>query len=190
MPKLTGIFETIIDLENIPVTDINDSLAQKRDEHELENFIANRILYPQTIPISKIDFDIDFAVLKEVIKRDSGRFFNDTLINKIIIPKDIEARFPPISRLIMTYLDALEPKGIIQVLLREEDKNMVIGSIIKLESDGKKITNILIAGKSYLISQGSFTILPLPDRHISIKIDASDEIVISGGKLGIVIDAR
>ncbi len=189
MAKLTGVFEST-DIIDVNFADLNQTLTHQREDHELENFLANRILYPQTISVTKDDFDVDCGILKQIIKNTPDMYSNTNLVNKIIIPSEIMVRFPPISRLVSIFIDALNLTGIIQIFTRQNGRNELIGSAIKLKKDPQKSIDLNLDKKNYSFSKGSITILPLTDRHLTLKIDDSDEVIISGGKLGVVIDVR
>ena len=87
MPKVSGIFEKFKDLEQIPIDDISRWL-KPQPEYFLENFIANRLLYPQVLPLTIQDLEIELAILKEVVKRDPKHKTHDLQIEFL-------HRFPP-----------------------------------------------------------------------------------------------
>lgn len=124
MNKLIGVFENFRYLDQIPTSDISKWLKTKVKETDLENFIGNRIIYPQALPISNLELEIDLAIFREALKRQPEVLF-DRRLNKIIIPTEFEQRFGSFERLIKAITEVLILKKNTQIYLKE-------GSIIKL----------------------------------------------------------
>lgn len=84
MAKLVGFFESFDNLDLIPVEEIAKKLKIRSQLIELENFLANRILYPQAVPTTSIDMETDEVILDMALK-----------INKIKkLPQNFKTRFP------------------------------------------------------------------------------------------------
>ena len=84
MAKLIGFFESFDNLDLIPVEEIAKKLKIRSQLIELENFVANRILYPQAIPTTSIDMETDIVILEEALKINKRKK----------LPEDFKARFP------------------------------------------------------------------------------------------------
>lgn len=84
MTKLVGFFESFDNLDLIPVEDIAQKLKIRSQLIELENFVANRILYPQAIPTTSIDMETDMVILDMALKINKGKKLS----------KDFITRFP------------------------------------------------------------------------------------------------
>src|SRR5688572_29560259 len=100
MPKVTGIFEEFDFLDQIPIDDISKWIPIKLPPFYLENFLANKILYPQSIPVTEVDLAIEIAILREIVKRKSHF---DPKLNQIFIPETFLSRFPNLSQLVWVY---------------------------------------------------------------------------------------
>lgn len=177
MPKLTGPFEKFQNLEKISLFGVKS----------LENFIGNRILYPQTIPLIHQELETDFAILKEALT------FNPQLVydqknKKIILSKELSERFPPQAKLITIIIDALNLKGVISVYLKDQDRVEQIGSIIIPDSLPDAVCQI--DGRQVKLKKGKSLVFPLRDHHLRIKIAHQSEMVVSGGDFGLMIDLR
>lgn len=190
MPKLTGIFERFPFLEEIPLLDITRWLKVRSQAQILENFLANRLLYPQTIPASSDELEIDLAILREAVRRHPEIVYNQPL-KKMIIEQEFEKRFPTISRLVVALVEALNPGGIISVFRKNEAGNILIGSIVSpaILPMGEEVA-INLEGQVMQIPLGSIHVLPVRDRRLKFKLGSLDEVVVNGGDLGIVVDLR
>lgn len=189
MPKLTGVFADFKDIDKIPIPDINRWLSHKVSEHLLLNFIGNRIIYPQAVPASNIDLEIDFAILREVLKRQSELVYNPSA-QKIVIPDEFTLRFPPLPRLVLVIVEALNPKGLTSVLVRKNKLLNIVGSVIAPHPPLKEDPLVSVNGQSNRLKLDTITILTAQTRHIRLKIDDLEEILVNGGQLGLVIDLR
>lgn len=201
MPKLSGVFSLFKNLEKIAPQSLNHWLKLNENPHYLYNFIGNRILYSGVIPISLREVDIDFAILKEAVRLNKQLFYFDSGIQnqpgdkKIVIPEEFVNRFPPLERLGASMVEALTPSGIVAIYVKPSTasgKNLeLVGSVIAptlLSTEGAP--QILINNNPVKVNLGTMVVFPFEDRHLRVKIDSLDEILISGGKLGLIIDLR
>ena len=143
MPKLTGIFATF-DVEKIPPEDIARWLKPNPGLMVIENYLANKLLYPQTIPVTQLDLAIELASLREVVRRHPGKFI---LGSSIRIPKELVGRMGTLLDLTLALLDALTPKNEIEIVL----ENKVIGSVRPSAPNGK--LQIKLMGQNYQLKR-------------------------------------
>lgn len=87
MAKLVGFFESFDNLDLIPVEEIAKKLKIRSQLIELENFVSNRILYPQAIPTTSIDMETDIVILDMALKINKEKK----------LPKNFKTRFPGIK---------------------------------------------------------------------------------------------
>src|SRR3989344_3254913 len=194
MPKLVGIFSYFKDLDKVSPADISSWLRFKGDIHILANFIGNRIIYSQTVPINKLDLDIDMAILREVIKK-TPEYFYLKKEDKIIISKDLKERFPPLSKLVTIIIETINPKGLITIHLKEGNNYQFLGTLIAPENieglfKGKQSVSVVVNGVATQLLKNSLSISGVNKVTLQIKIGDSKEISVNGGQLGIVIDLR
>lgn len=128
MNKLTGIFEHFRYLDQIPISDISKWLKYKVKDTDLENFIGNRIIYPQTLPINKLELEIDLAILREALKRQPEVLY-DRRLNKIIIPGEFQYRFGTFENLVKAITEVLILKKNTRIYLEENNSIRLVGSI-------------------------------------------------------------
>ncbi len=185
------------DLDQIPAIVVNPRVKNKGQSESLENFIGNRVLYPQTISASFEDMEIDFAILKESIRRDPGLFFN-SISKKIILPSDFISRFPPVSKLITVVVQVLVLPGVTMVYIKKNISIILVGSIINIRKlpifskliKDQVLIDLMVGDIATKARLNEIIILPLKEHHIKVKISNSEEIFVAGGELGLVLDLR
>lgn len=188
MPKLSGVFDQFRDIERIPPEDINRWLKVKLEPHILENYIANRILYPQTVPTSEYELDIDLAILREIIRRGSPLFYQNS---RIVIPSEYVDRFPSLLKLATAFVDGLTPAGVTPIAIKEHDGVQLIGSYVSFSFlKEQNPIKVIVNGVEYKIKLNALTLLPFNEKQLKVMIDETQEILIDGGTLGVLIDLR
>lgn len=198
MPKVTGIFDAFDDLDLIPAEEVARWVKPAPPLFYLENYLANRILYPQATPQTKTEVDLDLAILREALRRNSSFFL--TAEKKFLIPEEFSLRLPNLSALVLAFVDAYKPKDIVTVTLVKKSGDEVIGMVIAPENiQPTDILKFIVEDKSYQIKPGSIMVIPEVSSHCHIAFRANlaklldkNEIVFegSGGRLGILIDGR
>lgn len=207
MARLSGLFDIFDNLDQIEMGSIQG-----------ENYLANKILYPQTIPISSSDMKIDLAILREALRLNgpkSGKpgamlgenpFLNITL-RKIIIPSKFLLYVPDLVSLTWVFVDGLllgktkeDFFWDLWTVVLTGDSDEVVGSVILPQFSGKTDSlDITLLGKSFKIKAGSLTLIPCPKDRCEVsyrfttgKIFGKKEaaLEIHGGRLGIMIDGR
>lgn len=194
MPKLTGIFEKFKALDSIPVSEIISSLNIKGDPHAVENFIGNRLLYPQTVAITASDLELDHKILFEALKKQPDIIFDKGGQN-VILTDEYTSRFPPFIKLVTTIIDAINPEGLVGLYLKNQQMNK-LGTIVSsrlaktalLEANTKNPT-IQINGELKNLTGGAINLLPYKDKNLKLKVGES-EVIIPGGEMGIFLDLR
>lgn len=220
MPKLTGLFDSFDNLDQIPPEAIASWLKPVPPLDYLENYLATRILYPQTLPLTEQDMQIDLAILREALrlngpKKDSTKnnvllgdntFLNITM-RKILIPSVFLTYVPNLTILVRVFIDGLlvnrEKKDFFQdlwtiVLTYEIDE--VVGSVLlpQFESSGA-VMSLKLQDQNYEIRPGTLTVIPCnKDRcEVAYKLQSGkilgkqeSAMEVYGGKLGLVVDGR
>lgn len=191
MPKLTGIFEQFKYLDQIPMSDIIRWVPKTMETTQIENFVGNRILYPQTLPINRIEMEIDLAILREAVRRQPEVFLDATQ-KKFLISESVGNRFGQIENLIKALIEALSPKGVTQIYTKNEEQIKLVGSVITPSVvPNELVINASINNQSMGLRGGSVIFLPFKDQKLIVKIgDSKEQMLASGGELGLVIDLR
>ncbi len=200
MSKLSGIFENFSNLDELPLDKISDSLKSLPNEFMLENFLANRILYPQAVPVSLADLEIDLAILQMALKILPHKKFYDEQGKKIYIPENFLSRFPDIKKLSFCFTEGLQPVDITQFLIVSPAYKKPIGSFIPLKFEDKKGKVVLdIEGIKLTFGAGKLISVPCALLHCHIRFSAKGARLHGksegafeafGGRLGLLIDGR
>ncbi len=217
MVQSVGLFDSFDNLDQINVENVASWLKPTPDLVHLENYLANRILYPQTLPMNASDMEIDLAILREALKLNLNQTKqNDFLadspflsmsLRKILIPFRFLNACGDLKKLTWAFVDALpiDPKRKdwfedLWSIVLTDDIDETVGSLILPEfggSSGEIEVNIM--GRSYKVKAGSLLVIPcLKDKcEASYKLKqgkllgkSENSLQVSGGSLGIMIDAR
>lgn len=218
MPKFSGLFDSFDNLDQINLENVAQWLKRPPQITQLENYIANRILYPQILPTSAYDMEIDLAILREVLKLAFSQTQKDDILlgenpflnralRKILIPRKFLKYVPDLARLTWTFVDVMpmqdEKKDFftdLWTIVLTDDSDEIVGSLLlpQFSSPSAQI-ELNILGKLYHIKAGSLVVLPCPKERCEIsykfnqgKILGKEEnsVEIYGGKLGVMIDGR
>lgn len=215
----SAIFDSFDNLDQINIEDVARWLKPVPPLEQLENYLANRILYPQTVPLSKQDIKLDLAILREALRLNgpkknslkdpllgSNPFLN-VVLRKVLIPRRFLDFSPDLISLVWAFLDGLllfqKREDVFQdvwVVVLTDDADEVVGSIILPRfNDFSGLMEIRILEKIYQIKSGSLSVVPCNFDKCEIsfkfkqgKILGKEDAVLEvyGGKLGIMIDGR
>jgi hypothetical protein len=189
MPKITGFFDLFHEIDKIPPENISYWLKGKIEIHKLENFVANRIQYPQTIPLNKEEMEVDFALFREMVKLNSSLFY-DPKQNTITLSDDLIFRFPPLQKLVLSIMDVVILKQLTQVLIKKDKKLTSVGSILcPILEEGKSTLKISYENINVELKVGTVNVVPLPQSQIDMKVGERN-LKVFGGTLGVLIDLR
>lgn len=196
MPKVSGIFDRFDHLDQIPISDIADWLNPRPDIKFLDNYIANRIIYPQITAISQAELDIDLAILREALKRNP--IFFKKAQKKILIPEEFLSRLPDLNKLAWAFIDAYTPDEQMVFTMVGKGGDEVLGTYLRAEFPQESgYIELEIQDQSFRIKPG-LTFIPCQNHcHINFKssngkILGKSELTIEvfGGRLGLAIDGR
>jgi len=190
MPRLTGVFSGFTDLEQLNAEDLNRWLKAKESPFYLENYIGNRILYPQAIPVSLRDLEIDLAIFREYLRRHPEVVYNPKT-KKMLIPEELELRFPPLQKLVGAILDVIVLNEPTPIILRRINNSVeVVGTIISYTPAKEGFTDVNINGQTLKLETETVTILPNKEKGVVVQVADAHPVSVAGGSLGIVIDLR
>lgn len=214
-----GLFDSFDNLDQISPEAVSSWLRPVPQLTQIENFLANKILYPQTLPLTQQDMQIDLAVFREALKMNTpakdqqqnillgdSPFLNITL-RKILIPAKFLQFVPDLATLTTAFIDAFLLNRTkedwfqdIWTVVLTNVSDEVVGSVVLPQfEDRKGQMQLSLQGKSYEIHQGDLMVLPcLKDRcEIGYSLQkgkilgrSESAVEIYGGSLGLVIDGR
>jgi hypothetical protein len=193
MPHLTGVFEEFPDLDKVTSAQIGAWLVTKPEVHTLANFFGNRLLYPQTVAVNEMDMTIDLAILREAV-RQKPTVVSDPQRSKLYIPEAMVLRFPPLSRLAGVLIEALSPKGVNQIYVKNKNQVKLVGTLIsppdlKKMIEDKTSVRVAVDGVENKLNLNTISISPITSPEVNIKIETQD-FKVFGGELGVIIDLR
>lgn len=193
MPHLSGVFDEFPDLEKASIEQLMSWVSQKVEVHFLVNLLGNRILYPQTIPLTKKEMELDLAILKAGVRMRPGLVFAPQT-NRIIIPKQFAERFFPLGSLVKSLIEGINPKGIHVIYIKDNSQLKMVGSVIsplnpqKLSQDERTVFFSTNQIKKILpLNQISIVPSTLADAKIML---GGEEFKALGGQLGVIVDLR
>lgn len=189
MSKLSGIFDQFHNLLNIPPEDINQWLKKRIDPLYLENYLANRITYPQTIPTSREEMGIDLAILKEVVKRHSERFLKKE--DSMVIPADILNRFQPEYLVVAAFIDGLNLDHTTKIFIDSGKLLKLAGSIVyPIVAPEQDPVLVSVNNTAFSLKPNTLTLIPIMDSKVKVSINEGPQTLASGGELGLFLDLR
>lgn len=219
MPTSQGLFSSFDNLDQIDLNSLSSWIKIPTDTNSLENYVANKILYPQALALSEFDMKVDLAILRELLrsygpsldKKDGIMLGNNPFLNitlrKIIIPEKFLKFVPDLASLTWAFIDGLilnKKRGDffedLWTVVLTNDTDEIVGSVILPRFETQTdVLNLNVLGKQYKIVPGSLSILPCPkDRcEIAYKLNKGNflgkkesALEVYGGKLGLMVDGR
>lgn len=216
MPRLIGLFDAFDNLDTISAESIASWLKPTPDLSQIENYLTNKILYPQTLPQTEYEMQMDLGILREALKMNAPKSGNNllgnnpfinTTLRKIIIPASFMNFVPSLKILAWIFIDAFlaarQKKDFftdLWTIVLTDDTDETVGSLILPEFDeASGMMNLTVLGREYEIRPGSLTIIPcLHERcEIIYKLrsgrilgKSENAVEVSGGKLGLLVDGR
>lgn len=190
MPKLSGLFSNFSDLDSLDFETIRIYSKTNLKIHEIENFIANRFLYPQTIPSSILEMKLDLSAIKEIIKKNIHLFYNNSL-KRITIPEGFEERLKPVPDLIITFIDAISPPVTTQIILKYADGSRKVGSVyIPQTMVTKPSVELTIDQQTMKLKNNVISRVNCAIPQTIVTLEGQNPETIWGGDLGIFVDLR
>lgn len=220
MSKLLGLFDSFDNLDQIPPEAIALWLKPVPQLTLLENYLANRILYPQAISLTEYDMKIDLSILREALKMSrtlakgskanaflGGNPFLNATLRKILIPVRFLNFTPDLPSLAWAFIDALlldrKKEDFFEdlwTIVLTNDTDEIVGSVVLAQfEDRSGVMDLNVLGKNYKIRPGGLVVIPCPSNRceISYKLQKGrvlgkevNAIEIYGGRLGLMVDGR
>lgn len=106
---------------------------------ELENYLANKSLYPGLVPISKLELEIEQAAATEIIRFLKSKFWPGRAIpRRIILAGSVFSQAPKNYEPLLAFLNGFEPEGFCRVFLDVFGILPALGQVALVE-EGKAI---------------------------------------------------
>lgn len=204
MSKVLGVFDFFPNLNKIPIDEIAKRFPSRTNIKLIENYIANRILYPQAIPINADELKIDLKLLTVALSFHPEKFY-DSNSKKIYIPQDFTFYLGDLKQLTLAFIDAFKPDQITTIYLTGFIRK-VLGTYIKpLRKESNGVLTIWVSQppwlnqQKYLLKLGTLTQLQSLSEKVDIKFESpvatllgknTIELEVYGGNLGLLVDLR
>src|SRR3989344_9569891 len=116
MPIQAGLFDSFDNLDTISAESLIPWLKPVPELKRIENYLANKILYPQTIAQTEFEMQMDLAILREALKMNApkgknamlgGNPFVNTTLRKLMMPAKFLNFLPDLPTLAAVFIDAL-----------------------------------------------------------------------------------
>lgn len=199
MSKVWKFSDDFLCLEEIKFDSIISWLGKKVSPLLWEDYFANLLLYPETVPLTSEEVDFQLAVLRESLKMNPAKFYNPAA-RKMIIPERFLTRFTDLDKVIEVFLDAFYPVGLTVLVLEIGRLGLKIyGTVIVPQIISEGVIKVTISDQEYTVKIGSLVSLPAPQNKVNFKfVSASatifnkDHLIaeVGGGPAGIIIDSR
>jgi hypothetical protein len=201
-------------LRNFRVADIGAYLSFPINETELENFIGNKTLRPQSIPEEKKALEIEEAILRASFSTHPD-FHNPNKFNTIIVTGGILSWSSKPTRLALILLDLMSAVKVVQVLqdplafmnaygaLINQRKSFKrtdfqylrnVGSIVSLGGEGRVSLDYgLSEVQEVAVAENEIALVPAAaSQKIKLRVlgDKKKELIVAGGVLGVILDGR
>jgi hypothetical protein len=118
-------------------------LPKKITVKELEDFVANKVLFPQTIPMTSEELHLELALARELIRAmlpvafpahyDSGGNGRLPLMELILASGAVLANAPRPGQAALALLDALQPVGICSLTLDTQGMAAPLGAVAQAQ---------------------------------------------------------
>lgn len=219
MVSPAGLFDSFDNLDQISIEAIASRLKPVPQLTALENYVANRILYPQIMAQTQYDMMVDLAILREALKLNGpkqsqknnallgGNPFLNTTLRKILIPSRFLDFVPNLAVLTEVFIEAflLNRKkedwfSDVWTAVLTDGSEEIVGTVLLPQfANPQAVMDLKIGGKNYQLHAGTSILVPCPkDRcEIAYKLQngqclgkQESAVEVYGGKLGLVVMGR
>lgn len=178
-------------LDKLDVREINDRLSVPQNEIVLENYIANKVSFPQSIPTTQEEMEIDLCILTQVVQLNVNFFLNQTL-KKIIISQEFADFYKPQDKLIQAVCLGLPLHGQYGLILRTLEGPNLFGTVLALTKRKNQKVYLQINNSNYSHTTPSIKTYHLKSDVSQIHLDGLPYKIYFGpkiepGSLGLII---
>lgn len=185
---------------------------------EIQNYFANKRLYPQIVPATERDIRLEQAAARVRIRSTLNAQRSTINADYVIASGGVFSRAPTASAVVLMLLDSLEPQGLFKIYLDQKQLLPALATLAAFEEDNaQKILDqdpFVFLGATFSVSgsvslqidvglselqelevpAGNLAVFPLDEgRTAKVKFQSPSErgeFEVNGGPAGLVIDAR
>lgn len=226
LTKTLGGPSAVLDLgpsafaDRIAAEDVGRWLPFSANLTDIENYLANKRIYPRVIPVTEHEYEIDLAVARQAIiklgQKDGKEYLPVTLPLNLVLTGGLLTSIQNVPDLAILLLDSFYFKSGTTVYVDSDNNLVPAGAVfskyeeaeIPLDKRLKKMGSILHLGGSHELTidfgletkqrlkllPGEIAALPAGAEHeIEISVDSGKsrhEYKLSGGEGGVFLDNR
>ncbi len=148
---------------------------------EIQNYFANKKLYPQTIPTAPRDIVLEQAAarvrIQGVVRREEGG-----ADDYVIATGGALSKAPTASGVVLTLLDALQPDGLFKIYLDQKQMLPALATLAVYEEEkAQKILN----SKPFVFLGTTFSVPEGGSLQIDVGLSEPQELVVGLGDLAV-----
>lgn len=236
-----GVGRPIINLlDSVEPSNISRWLADDVCEEVVRDFIFNKSVHPQSIPMTEAELRLEQAIAREIIRqaaaestiaRDNAGTHSVPAFSVLLARGAALANAPQPAQALLILLDALQPAGIFSVALDKHAVLPALGTLAQREplavvqaleagilldlgwvvvptghgQPGQEVLNVTVSPGNLKVDvhYGEIAVITLPQQQdievflqparrfdIGFGPGQSKRVSLSGGTLGLVVDAR
>lgn len=167
----------------------------------VDNYLANRVVYPRIVPVDAFYWMLDLAILREALKEQGKNYLNPRS-KKVFIPQRWLEGTTEMFSLVLAFVDAFNLQEVWSVIsfgTRMESLGTIIKPV-KVSPQGEMVLSLLgNLSQKYTIKAGSITQIPAPVSKVDVSLEIKGALLlgrttltleVGGGVLGLMVDTR
>ena len=186
---MTSLFSSFDNLDQISSEALASWLKPVPQVIQLENYLANKILYPEALSLTEHDMQLDLSILREALKLNGPKAkdqstnallgdnpFLNTTLRKILIPARFLDFVPDLKSLTTVFIDAfvLDHKKQdwfedLWTIVLTGDIDEIVGSLLLPQFESSNgVINLKLPGVSYDVRCGHLMVIPCQKERCEI----------------------
>ena len=179
---LPNLFQNFDNLHQISAADIALHLKSSLPAVVIENYFANRQLFPHAIPTTIQESQLELAILAAIVSHNRGFFYNLAL-HKITIPPEYQLVYQDLNQLIQTVITSVNLEGQATVIIPNPTGRNTTGWAIAISSS----TDIAINYNNQQLKLSPGQLLHLPPAPVKTISINQKEYSLNPGELGCIL---
>lgn len=183
MDHLPNVFKNFDNLYRIDIALVQSKLPFSMSSIVIENYVANRLLFPFAIPQTKPEAELELAILSAVVTLNTGYFYNQTLA-QVTIPPEYTLIYQDINQLIRAVTTCVGLRTQATIVIPNLTGHNTTGSVVAVVSN-KQSLEIVYDNQKQTLPPTNF--LHLPPKSSSTVLIGGTSYNLPPGELGIYI---
>ncbi len=196
MSGLVHILPLLPDIEHITPEELIPWTSFKVAPEVMDNYVGNRLLYPQAILTTQQQLEWDKALVQAAIHRAKDKFYNANT-RRMLIPVEFMELSANSQDIFKLFIDVCQPHLISYIL---QKPSIILGTIltpVALKKSG--LITLIIDQQTFTIKLGELVFLPISKSKVDLQFSSPSatlmgqqqfRVEVAGGPAGIIVDAR